>query len=328
MKISQKLLCRGALTLLLCGAPFIARAADAPVPAPNQSVQNNALAYTQWELAAPIYPGLKKKPFLKFADTRLNASVGLNSMSGDYSLKNGEIKIAPLLSTKMAGAPALMDAENGYSQALARARTFTLAPDGKTLVLSGDQTLTFELTGQTLQGFVLESTVILNVAPQLGAHMNGDKTPNYLQLEDLGQVGWGRFTQDKILGFEFVPGTRYQLRVAVLRDQRSGEKQLRLIEVLSQHFMDTATLGKDDVIWEIAPTKVDCVGVAPMKCLQVREVGGTWKNFYSDIEGFNYVEGYRYRLQITVSKLANPPADASNLRYQLARVLDKTPVTF
>jgi hypothetical protein len=46
---------------------------------------------------------------------------------------------------------------------------------------------------------------------------------------------------------------------------------------------------------EVAPYKVDCRGVGPMKCLQVRypDKGPNqpFYNFYSFIKGFNYVEG-------------------------------------
>ena len=130
------------------------------------------------------------------------------------------------------------------------------------------------------------------------------------------------------MGFDYQPGNRYQLRVQVERDARSGEKQLRLLEVFSQHYVGDAKLNAGDKILEVAPTKVDCVGVAPMKCLQVREVGGPWQTFYAPIQGFDFQEGWRYRLQVNESKIANPPADGSSLRYQLVRVLDKMPVTY
>lgn len=318
----------GALALILTSASSVVCAAPQPAkPTMNQPAAN-ALAFTEWELSAPTYPGLQKAPFLKFRDNALGASVGLNSMGGDFKAANGAIEIGPLFSTKMAGPPALMTAEDQYAKALAGARTYQISPDGQTLTLRGTTTLTFRSTGATPTSWVASETKIINVAPQLGPEMDGDQTPQYLQLEDLGQVGWGRFTEAKIEGFDFVPGNRYQLRVLVERDARTGEKRLRLLENFSQRYMNTATLGANDKILEVAPTKVDCVGVAPMKCLQVREVGGTWKNFYSAIEGFEFVEGYRYRLQVNVEKVANAPADASNLRYKLVRVLDKMPVTF
>lgn len=289
----------------------------------------NPLAQTKWQLTSPTYAGADKTPTLTFDKESLGASVGLNGMGAGYKVDGNKISLEQFISTMMAGPPELMEAENAYKKALAGARTFEVSPDGQTLTLRGDTTLVFASAGRVAQGFVPTETKIINVEPQLGAEFDGDKTPKYLQLEDLSQgVSWGRFSEPKILGFDYQPGNRYQLRVQVERDAQSGEKQLRLLEVFSQHYMATAALGADDKILEVAPVKVDCVGVAPMKCLQVRESGGEWSNFYAPIEGFDFVEGSRYRLQVKVSKIANPPADGSSLRYQLVRVLDKMPVTY
>src|SRR5690606_6198992 len=96
----------------------------------------------------------------------------------------------------------------------------------------------------------------------------------------------------------------------------------------SQQWMRTATLAPNHKIFEVAPTEVDCIGVGSRKCLQVREVGGEWQTFYAPIEGFTFEDGWRYRLQVAVTPVKNPPADGSSLRYQLVRVLDKMPVTY
>ena len=288
-----------------------------------------ALAFTEWELSAPVYSDLPKTPFLKFREDDLGASVGLNAMGGAFQVADDKIEIGPLISTQMAGPPALMNAETQYAKALEGARTYQISPDGQTLVLRGEHTLTFRLTGTTAQGWAATETKIINVAPQLGPALDGDKTPKYLQLEDLSRgTSWGRFTEPKIEEFDYVPGTRYQLRVAVERHARSGEKRLRLLEILSLRALEAAKLGKNDKVLEVGPVKADCVGVAPMKCLRVRESGDQWRNFSGDIEGFDFVEGYHYRLQVNVEKIASPPADASKLRYKLVRVLNKMPVTY
>lgn len=291
--------------------------------------RSNQLDFTQWKLTSPTYPGLKNAPFLKFTDERMSASVGLNSLAGSFKASNGKLEVSSLLSTQMAGTPELMSAEDQYAKSLAGARTYELSEDGKTLILRGASELTFESNGVMPQGYVADGIKIINVAPQLGAQMDGDKAPKYLQLEDLTQgVSWGRFTEAKIEGFDFVPGNRYQVRVQVERDARTGEKRLRLLDIISQSYMGKVELGANDVIWEVAPVKVDCMGVAPMKCLQVREVGGQWMNFSSPIEGFDFVEGFRYKLIVMQTKIENPPADASSIRYQLVQLLDKMPVTY
>ena len=79
---------------------------------------------------------------------------------------------------------------------------------------------------------------------------------------------------------------------------------------------------------EVAPTLVDCVGVAPMQCMQYRKVGETeWSNHYFGIEGFEYQPDYLYVLEIKQTPVLNPPADASSLRWELVQVVEKHPVT-
>ncbi len=327
MKINTKtLLSCGALALLSMGSSLLARAdqmrANTPLAAAQMSANKN-LAWTEWELVSPTYAGLEKPPFLKFSDDKLSASVGLNSIGGTYALKGRAISVTYLLSTRMAGPQPLMTAEDRYSKALQSARSYELSADGKRLTLRGDQTLIFRLTARTPRGFVASETKIVNVAPQLGPSLDGDKTPKYLQLEDLSEgVSWGRFSEAKIEGFRFVPGYRFQMRVLVERDARSGEKRLRLLEVFSQHWMPAAKLEANHKILEVAPTKVRQGG---REFLQVREVAGRWMTLRQPINGFSFQDGWRYRLQVAVTPGKNPSAA---LNYRLVRVLDMMPVTF
>lgn len=75
----------------------------------------------------------------------------------------------------------------------------------------------------------------------------------------------------------------------------------------------------------VGPNLVDCVGVGPMKCMQVKEdPAGEYLLFYSNIEGFSFEAGYEYELKVSVEKIPNPPADGSSLRYKLIEVVSKT----
>lgn len=294
----------------------------------TQPVQN-PLAWTEWELTSPTYRGLEKAPTLKISDKGLSPSVGLNVINGGYTVQGNTIRVESLISTMMAGPQEVMEAERALIKGVEGARSFELSQNGQRLTLRGASTLVFRRTGTTAQGFVPTETKIIYVGPQLGPEMDGDKSPQYLQLEDLSEgVSWGKFTERKIEGFEFVPGYRYQMRVVVERNQRTGERRLRLLEVFSQQWMRTATLAPNHKILEVAPTEVDCTGVGARKCLQVREAGGQWQTFYAPIEGFTFEDGWRYRLQVVVTPVKNPPADGSSLRYQLVRVLDKMPVIY
>lgn len=74
----------------------------------------------------------------------------------------------------------------------------------------------------------------------------------------------------------------------------------------------------------VADHLVDCVGVAPQKCMLIREKQtDPWSNFYGSIGGFDYEEGYEYLIKVKVTKIKNPPADGSSLKYSLVEVLRK-----
>lgn len=74
---------------------------------------------------------------------------------------------------------------------------------------------------------------------------------------------------------------------------------------------------------------VNCSGVGPRTCLLVQKgkeiVDGEWKNFYANIEGFEYEPGYIYKLEVKEDSipLAEVPADASSIKYTLVKELEK-----
>lgn len=45
---------------------------------------------------------------------------------------------------------------------------------------------------------------------------------------------------------------------------------------------------------------------------------------YDSIEGFEYEQGYEYVIEVKIEHKENPPADGSNLKYSLIRVISKT----
>lgn len=73
---------------------------------------------------------------------------------------------------------------------------------------------------------------------------------------------------------------------------------------------------------------VDCVGVAPQKCMMVKESPSSeWTYFYGDIKGFDFEAGHEYQLQVTITDVDNPPSDASSLEYELITILSKHKVS-
>lgn len=85
------------------------------------------------------------------------------------------------------------------------------------------------------------------------------------------------------------------------------------------------------VVMDVSPNLV-WVGVRPpgrandsvqvMKCL----VEGTNQDLYigrSKIEGFEYAEGFTYKLLVRIMPIENPPADGYTDRYELLKIISK-----
>ena len=113
-----------------------------------------------------------------------------------------------------------------------------------------------------------------------------------------------------------------------------GSKAVLLAVNLGLFAGTTVALGADaepkdpnhiaTVTMYVKPNLVDCVGVAPRKCMVVREgKKGKWQNFYDSIAGFKFEEGFWYELKVDKFKVPNPPADGSSIRYKLVKLVSK-----
>ena len=81
----------------------------------------------------------------------------------------------------------------------------------------------------------------------------------------------------------------------------------------------------EQIIW-VNSAKIDCVGVGPMQCFQIKNSEEEpWTNFYQDIAGFDFEPGYIYKLKVSIKTLDKDelPADKSSLEYRLVEVLSK-----
>jgi hypothetical protein len=104
---------------------------------------------------------------------------------------------------------------------------------------------------------------------------------------------------------------------------------LTLLAVIAGCVSDTMN-ASTEAVYHVNSYRVGCVGVAPMSCLQVKRgdpATGEWQNFYTQINGFDYRPGYRYRLLVRETRLPpeQVPADASSIRYELVEVIDQLP---
>lgn len=89
----------------------------------------------------------------------------------------------------------------------------------------------------------------------------------------------------------------------------------------------TAAAREGAVRWTVAPALVDCVGVAPTRCLRYRDAAdGPWKLHYGAIEGFEFRRGFETDLLVRFVAVADPPADAPSRRVVLVQELERRPV--
>ncbi|MGB5843331.1 MAG: META domain-containing protein [Anaerolineales bacterium] len=135
---------------------------------------------------------------------------------------------------------------------------------------------------------------------------------------------------DQIEGFDFEEGFEYELEVEVeqVADPPAGGSSLKwtLIRILNKQPVPIAAEGEQKTIY-VGPELVDCVCVAPQKCMQVKEnPEDEYKLFYDQIEGFEYEEGSEYQLIISEEQVEDPPADASSIKWTLVSVESKEPV--
>lgn len=106
------------------------------------------------------------------------------------------------------------------------------------------------------------------------------------------------------------------------------EKVLRMKRIIylsiSIMILMASCATTNTVKYTVASQNADCVDVGPQKCLLVKKGNATdWEFFYSNIEGFNYVPGYEYTLEVKEEKRVNAPMDASSIKYILVKEVSK-----
>jgi heat shock protein HslJ len=73
----------------------------------------------------------------------------------------------------------------------------------------------------------------------------------------------------------------------------------------------------------VAPTLADCMGMTPQKCYQVKDSADADYALSSiPIEGFKFEVGFVYELEIEVTPVENPPADAPSETWRLLEVVN------
>ncbi|MDM8357804.1 META and DUF4377 domain-containing protein [Pandoraea communis] len=126
--------------------------------------------------------------------------------------------------------------------------------------------------------------------------------------------------------------TRFERRGTQLTLSTSNGETLSYASqtLLNRPVAGTGASSKtEDRILDVDSQMADCVGVAPRKCLRVRNADDSgktqWELWYAHIDGFEWKPGVEYRVKIHGEPVANPPADASSMRWTLVEVIRETP---
>ncbi|WP_211467218.1 META and DUF4377 domain-containing protein [Collimonas silvisoli] len=96
-------------------------------------------------------------------------------------------------------------------------------------------------------------------------------------------------------------------------------------QTLSFHAREKPSASAKIKFIYVASQKAPCsTGVMRTTCLQIRErKEDPWQLWYGDIQDFNFEPGIAYRLRILEEQVANPPADASSIKWTLDMVVEQ-----
>lgn len=121
MRIGRAVLALGAVLLL--AACSGGSATPSPSPTPPTPVPQALAPGSTWTVVGPA--ALGEDVTITFADGKVTGKAAVNTYSAPFTAtEDGSIDIGPIMSTKMAGSPAQMQAEAQYFAALERAEAY------------------------------------------------------------------------------------------------------------------------------------------------------------------------------------------------------------
>jgi len=97
---------------------------------------------------------------------------------------------------------------------------------------------------------------------------------------------------------------------------------------LFRFFSNSSSDAQSKIVF-IGPVTVECVGLVPQRCIQIKESPeANWENFYGSIEGFTHETGYEYTLSVIEETIENPPEDASSKKLTINNILEQKEVPY
>ena len=320
-----------------------------------------SLENTAWQLTSlgDSSPLAEKPITLEFGEkNRLSGSSGCNRYMGSFSTKGNQFSIkSPMGSTMMACPEDLMKQEQQFLQALSAGTTYKINADGELEIQyregSRNKRLKFSplKTSSADQKMALENTSWQLMATEQS--LPKTEKPITLTFSENNRLA-GSSGCNRYMGSFKVNGNQFEIKSPLASTrmacpEASMEREKQFLEALNAaknyQINDKGELeiqygsGKDNNVLRFSPTKtsevtekiiyvdrrtVPCTGVAPQQCWQVRESkSDDWKLLYHGIKGFNYEQGYLYKLRVREEIIANPPADGSSREWVLVDIIEK-----
>lgn len=138
------------------------------------------------------------------------------------------------------------------------------------------------------------------------------QTPPYL-VKYYNSKDWEKFYAE-ILQFDYHPKFEYDIRI--LKRQNSSHSTYTLAKTITKSLSENTAVAT----WEVGENYVNAQSLGKLKCLQVKsDKRNKWEYLTSTIQGFDYQEGYRYRIRVKQTK----QKDTDSLSYSLIEVLSK-----
>lgn len=138
------------------------------------------------------------------------------------------------------------------------------------------------------------------------------EAPPYL-VKYYNSNDWEKFYA-KIFKFDYNP--KFEYNILVRKHKNNSHPRYSLIKIISKSLMENTEVG----IWEVGENYVYAPKLGQMKCLQIKsEKSNKWKYLSTPIHGFDYQEGYRYRVRVKKTKRR----DTDTVNYSLIDILSK-----
>ena len=137
-------------------------------------------------------------------------------------------------------------------------------------------------------------------------------TPPYL-VKYYNSKNWEKFYAN-ILKFEYDPKYEYDIKVA------KHKKRPNSTYTLTKTFAKSLSENTDVATWEISDSYVNAQRLGKLKCLQIKtDKKNKWEYLNTSIRGFDYQEGYRYRIRVKQTK----QKDIDTIDYSLVEIISK-----